>query len=153
MSVSWNRRFFLPLAGSLVIAAVTGLAPVDAMPADQAFSSAASVVVQLQSSRPGMTLLSDYSQTTDPERLLGLPGQYLARATFYDPAVTPDPTGVTGMVEVFAQPKHLAARLQTLDQTLESDLPIGPVLLRLFPAADQTTLAAYRTALYALVLT
>jgi hypothetical protein len=154
MQVSRKYRALLPLMGSALIAALTCWAPVEAMPDNQAFSSAASVVVQLQCARPSMTLLSDYSQTTDPEHLLGLTGQYLARATFNDYDVTSDPGGVTGIVEVFASTRDMLSRQQTMVKPDgESDAVVGPVLVRLFGLKDRATFDAYQAALNVIVLT
>jgi hypothetical protein len=91
----------------------------------QSISPAAQIIVQL-----GRPVERDYNATTDPEGLLGLPGQYVARATFAD-----------GSVEVFSTPADRDGRAQYLANTSTdllyvADYSTGSVLLRVSVAAQ-----------------
>src|SRR5438046_492449 len=89
-----------PAIGALVLALallVATAAPALARPFEQAtLSQAARVVTQLTTRYSTIASLTDYTARTDPDQLLGLPGQYVARADFEDT------NGVAGTVEVFA---------------------------------------------------
>jgi hypothetical protein len=129
--------------GPLQLQAVPVLAQSNA-----AFSQAAALVAQLQSARPSVTLLVDYSQDTDPEYLLGLPGQYQAKATFADSVMSAAPGTPTGSIEVFARATQLQNRLSSMLRTPgEHDIIFGAVLVRVFVSRGADDLNAYCFAL------
>src|SRR3954451_8532989 len=87
--------------------------------AASSISQAAAIAAQLS---PNVVSLTDYAATSDPDQLLGLPGQYTAKATFTDL------NHVVGGIEVSARPDDLANRLfqrQALQASAseEVDLP------------------------------
>jgi hypothetical protein len=114
-------------------------------------SAAAAIAAQLS---PSLVTLTDYNAATDPDQLLGLPGQYIARAAFTDL------NHVAGVVEVFPTPEDFANRVFTLKalqvyESEEVDLPPDAtdpgarVLLRLWiprTAQRDNTLSAYSAA-------
>jgi len=117
-------------------------------------SPAAAIAAQLNSNLVNVT---DYTAATDPEQLLGVPGEYTAKAAFADAR------GVVGTVEVFATPDDFANRLFTIkalqvSPSVETDLPdtgdpTARVLVRLWippelpPDALRTYQANFATAL------
>ncbi len=126
-------------------------APASAAPT---ISPAAAIAAQLSSN---VVSLTDYTATTDPEQLLGIPGQYTSKAGFTDLY------HVVGVVEVFDTPGDLANRLfqlravqvyaaEEMDIPLEAD-STSRVLLRLwipptaFPGTFDSYAIAFRTAL------
>jgi hypothetical protein len=116
--------------------------------AQAAVSPAAMIAGQLAT--PGFTItsVSDYTALTDPDGLLGAPGQYIARAGFIDSTGVVGLTGVTGDVEVFASARDAKTRLNGLAAGAagqELDIPLNLVILRLYnPRAD---VGAYKLAL------
>ena len=118
-------------------------------------SAAASAVVQLQGSLSGITLLNDYTQDTDPEHLLGLPGQYIAKANLHDAALSRDSQEVTGSIEVFASARDLNSRKLAIGRAFpyEGNFSTGLILVRLFSSTTPDQLAAYRDATQAIVIT
>jgi hypothetical protein len=113
----------------LIALLVVAAAPASAL-AQAAVSPAANVAGQLVI--PGSTILSvsDFTAATDPDLLLGAPGQYIAKARFIDSA------GVQGDVEVFANARD--ARTRTLGLAgaaaagQELDVQQGLVLVRFY---------------------
>ncbi len=93
-------------------------------------SSAALVVLQLQASVPTLRLQTDYTATNDPDGLLGLPGQYTAKAAFGQGDV---PAGYVEVFDTFGDRASRARRLQQQSNT-ETDISSGKILLRLLPA-------------------
>jgi hypothetical protein len=123
---------------------------VDAVPEFQAPSSAALAVQQLQSSVPSVQLVADLSSATDPDGLLGLPGQYSSKAQFsdsYNPAC-PGANEPACFIEVFDSPSALASRLRSLHD--EADLSHGTVLVRVLGVSSAP--ADYQAAVSTLVL-
>jgi len=113
-----------------------------------AFSQAAALVAQLQSVRPSVSLLVDYSQDTDPEYLLGLPGQYQAKATFADSLMSAPAGTATGSIEVFARASQLQNRLSSMLRAPgERDITFGTILVRVFVSRGADDLNAYCSAL------
>jgi hypothetical protein len=122
-------------------------------PAFQAPSQAALAVQQLQASVPSIELVADLSSATDPDGLLGLPGQYTSKAQFSDSSnpACPDANQPACFVEVFDSPSALASRAKALHG--EADLSNGSqgtVLVRVLGVASAPT--DYRGALSTLVL-
>src|SRR5262245_20926624 len=89
---------------------------------------------------PNVVNLNDFTATSDPDQLLGLPGQYTSKATFTDL------DHLVGTVEVFARPEDLAGRLfqlqavrgsasQEIDLPADANDPNARVLLRLWVPA------------------
>jgi hypothetical protein len=97
------------------------LAGAPAVAAQQRASQAAFVAYQLQ-----LEVQSDYTLESDPDQLLGLPGQYTARAMFDG-----------GSVEVFSSPADRDVRWHSLVESGSSewlyraDFNTASVLLRL----------------------
>jgi len=126
----------LVLSTFLLAAGTSGVASA------QSLSPATSVVWQLQATIPTISGVVELTPTTDPDQLLGAPGQYIARTNFQDSQ------GLTGSVEVFADTKSLAARqaFLTISGTgsPEHDVARGTVLLRVYtPAAVPNYDAAF----------
>ena len=109
----------IPIAFVLVVLAGAPLAV-----AQHRASQAALVVNQLQ-----QVVQSDYTLETDPDQLLGLPGQYTSRAVF-----------AGGSVEVFSSPADRDVRWRSLADTsgewlYRADFNTASVLLRLSGSA------------------
>jgi hypothetical protein len=90
----------------------------------QPLSPAAQIIVQL-----GRPVLRDYDTVTDPDQLLGLPGQYFSRAAFDE-----------GSVEVFSTAADRDGRIHYLASTstdllYQADYAAGRVLLRVSATA------------------
>ncbi len=103
-----------------LIASLIGVLSPASLFAQAAISPAASIAGQLGT--PGGAILGvvDFTTVTDPDGLLGAPGQYIAKARFTDSA------GISGDVE-------------------EVDTAQGLVILRLYFLSGDAN--AYRTAL------
>jgi hypothetical protein len=136
----------LHVASVWLIAVLIAALPVTTF-AQAAVSPAAIVAGQLGT--PGRTILSvsDFTVQTDPDLLLGAPGQYIARARFVDTA------GVQGDVEVFANARdartHLGALAGAVTAGQEVDVTEGLVLVRLYNLLGDSQ--AYQAALAAAV--
>jgi len=130
------------VALALVLLAATA-SPVSALPFQQAaVSSAARVAAQLSTPSSTIKGLTDYNARSDPDGLLGLPGQYIARADFN---VSNE---ISGPVEVFATSSDRARRQQGLGPGAQAAyIWNGRVLLRLFGSPSTWQLQAYRDAL------
>ena len=126
---AWRR--IAVLAAFSILPSGLLAAPVTAAPAKNAsLSQAANVVYQLQYYRDGVSLLADLTPSTDPERLVGLPGQYLSRAVFTDARASNGE--INGIVEVFEYPVDLRRRRSTMKRFPdEIDVVSGTILLRL----------------------
>jgi hypothetical protein len=129
---------------------LAGWSPALAITEDQALSPAALVVAQLGSTLP-VTLITDYTAQSDPEHLLGSPGQYIAKATFNDSSVSNQ--DATGIVEVFASQADMNVRYNVVSSSSgERDIPFGTLLLRVSTATPDATLSQYQAALGSLLL-
>jgi hypothetical protein len=93
--------------------------------AQSAVSPAAVIAGQMTTPDSTIVSVSDFTPATDPDLLLGAPGQYVAKARFLDSA------GVQGDVEVFANARDARARLAGLAGGQEIDVTQGLVVLRL----------------------
>jgi len=126
-----------------LIALLIGVLSPASLFAQAAISPAASIAGQLGT--PGDTILSvvDFTTVTDPDGLLGAPGQYIAKARFTDSA------GISGDVEVFANARDARTRLGSLAGAAavgqEVDTAQGLVILRLYFLSGDDN--AYRTAM------
>ncbi|MBV9544552.1 MAG: hypothetical protein JOY61_09245 [Chloroflexi bacterium] len=103
-------------------------------------SQAAVLAGKMATAGQTITSVVDLTGQTDPDGLLGLNGEYVAKAQFADTA------GVTGYVEVFNNARDANARRATLaaNNGGETDIVNGAVVLRVMqPSADAT---AYATA-------
>ena len=134
------------LRSALFAAIVAGaLAPAttSAMPA---VSPAAVIAGQLVTSDTVILTVSDYTAPTDPDGLLGLAGEYIAKAQFADSA------DVNGYVEVFGNTRDATTRMLSLSGAMATGQEIdfqpnqSPVVLRLFNVS-QGGAQAYRNAL------
>ena len=117
-----------PLLSRLLIPVAVIAINASTVAASSGVSPAAAIAVQLS---PSLTGLTDFTSLSDPEHLLGLPGQYIAKAQFEDA------NQVTGIVEVFAYPDDFNARLSTLEfavtsQEVDVSAPNSKVIVRLF---------------------
>jgi len=132
------EKAHLGLVALLIIAAVPGHALAQA-----AVSPAAVVAGQLATPGNSIVSVSDYTSATDPEFLLGAPGQYIAKAHFTDS------TGIVGDVEVFANARDERTRARGLSGAVaagqEVDVEQGTVLVRFYGLVGDGQ--AYRDAL------
>jgi hypothetical protein len=114
-------------------------------PADQAaVSPAARVVAQLVIPFTSIVSLTDYTMRSDPDGLLGLPGQYVSKARFYDS------DGAAGNVEVFATLTDRTRREAALRATGQYPTAVnGRALLALDTYDYDWQVQAYRSAFYA----
>jgi hypothetical protein len=126
----------------------TSIAPVPATsaPAPSPALSAAAVVTALTGAGLPITGVTVYTDSTDPNHLLGRPNGYTSKAAFVDKRVkasdahdsTKGSVSLGGSAEVFATPEGASARakyIATVDKSMqmlgaEYDYVSGPVLLR-----------------------
>jgi len=101
---------------------------VAAAPLNQAsVSAAATIASRLGTADNPITAVVDVTPYTDPDQLLGLPGQYVSKAYFRDT------NNLDGVVEVFATAADASSRKATLEYAFdERDVIRGAVLVRLF---------------------
>ena len=114
---------------------------------------AASVVATLKAAGLPIGDSAAYTAATDPNALLGRPGQYVSKVNFWDSRVQrSSPNEITpgdgGSVETFANTTDAAARLKYVTALAASaplfneyDYQVGTVVLRLshFLTPDQAT--------------
>jgi len=126
----------------LIAVLVAALSPATLF-AQAAISPAASIAGQLGTPFSTILGVSDFTAVTDPDGLLGAPGQYIAKARFTDSA------GISGDVEVFANARDARTRLGSLAGASavgqEVDVPEGLVIVRLYYLNGDAS--AYRAAL------
>jgi hypothetical protein len=87
-----------------------------------------------------------YTSGTDPDGLLGRPGQYIGKVVFVDTRVAP----AGGSLEVFRNSADVAARVAHLHQAAQPREYLytsGPVLLRLSAALTPEAAEDYATTL------
>lgn len=138
---------------SLVLLVLAGCSSVPPPPADQVAARLAAAITEADL---GATLTPE----TDPNRLLGRPGQYTSAATVVDQRVPEelrsDPTGVDAgaKVEVFSDESEAQARADYIGQIaevsplgVEYDYQVGAVLLRVSKELPPATAEQYRAAL------
>ena len=114
-------------------------------PAPAATLDAAAVVAKLQAAVPSIAAGVTITAESDPNKLLGRPGQYTSKVTFTDSRIKAadvdgedkDSVARGGAVEVFATAEDAAARVtyiqgivKTMPAFLEYDYAQGPVVLR-----------------------
>ena len=135
-------------------ASPAGSAPTSQPPAGGV--SDQSLVVALQSAGLPMDDIVIYTATTDPNHLLGRPGQYTAKASWHDTRL-PSPTNPAapevsdgGGIEIFADHASAQARadyIQNIGKNIpflaEYDYVHGPVVLRLSKSLTPDQAAAY----------
>jgi hypothetical protein len=140
-----SMKHSIPLQAAhawLIALLITAAVPAHTL-AQAAVSPAAVIAGQLVT--PGTTILSisDFTPATDPDLLLGAPGQYVAKARFVDS------TGVQGDVEVFASARDERARARLLAGMAtagqEVDVEQGLILVRFYGLVGDGQ--AYRDAL------
>ncbi|MGH4013364.1 MAG: hypothetical protein ACRDSL_05410 [Pseudonocardiaceae bacterium] len=148
------------LAGVLILA----LAACGTPAADTADSpTAQQVVTKLAQRIPTVTPGQVFTAETDPHHLLGRPGGYLSKASFFDNRIDPNTASASqggiqrgGSVEAFAD-EHSAQRrmehLQTLGPPFgeEYHYVSGPVLVRVANALTPGQASEYATALAEIV--
>ena len=109
------------------------------------------------------TLLVDYTATTDPELLLGKPGQYVAAASFTDDrcdrSLAGDSDGLVithgGIVEIWPDATSAQSRIDAFTRLRdgnflrpdETDVVSGRVVLRLCRGLRQPEIDAYKATL------
>jgi ABC-type transporter MlaC component len=149
-------RCILPLiAGVTLLTACTSAPFTQQQPAtaEQVVAQIAHVILTV---KPGLT----YTSETDPNKLLGRPGQYTSKATFTDSRITPgfldepDSVGRGGSVEVFPdeqaaqnRSKYVQAVTAGLPAAVEYDYTAGPVLVRVGKALTPAQAGEYQKAL------
>lgn len=146
-------------ATSVVFALFLMSLPFESSAAAQSISPATSLVWQLSNQITTVTQVWELTPTTDPDQLLGLPGQYFAKTLFADSQVTLN-SGYTGSIEVFSDTRALTRRQAYLKQYNPADYvvadPRSPshatVLLRIPAAIDPLLLRQYDGAFLGLVL-
>jgi hypothetical protein len=122
-----------PDAAAMSASAVVGVSP------------AARLVRQIVVYPNYVTSLTDYTAKSDMDGLLGLPGQYVAKASFIDSS------GIEGTVEVFATSYDCSRRQYALGTTSQDALIAnGRVLLRLFNQPSYRQTSAYQQAMDAI---
>lgn len=99
-----------------------------------------------------------YDELSDPNELLGRPGQYFAKATWRDARIRPDQddpnrmdVDLGGTVELFRTPAEFEARRQYLELLTTSGVPWfvsyqyarWPVILRVSKALPPSLAAEY----------
>jgi hypothetical protein len=113
-------------------------------------ASSSFVVAALRSNMGHVLASTDYTPDSDPDQLLGLPGQYVSKTAFVDDRVAP----YGGIVEVFGATGDRVARTVTLQkfsqpQSQEYYFGVGVVLLRLSGSLAQAQANDYAAALQA----
>lgn len=105
-----------------------------------------------------------YDATSDPNKLLGRQGYYVAKLNFHDSRLPADPSfdvSAGGSIEVFASKNDLATRFamvatfsRAMPGLAEYDflVPDGPSLLRLSSALTPDQADAYRQAIGGIVV-
>jgi hypothetical protein len=135
---------------SVVLAGLVWLMPAPtAQPAlAQPVSAATNAVWQLeQQLNTTFTSVVELTAGSDPDQLLGFPGQYVAKTTFLNPR------GDTGSVEVFATATDAQSSWQSLSPTSQDAVtPNGRYLLNL-TSTDSGMRSAYQSAFKLLTLT
>ena len=117
--------------------------------------TAEQVVTEIKASGQPILGYTIHTAETDPERLLGRPGQYTSKVTFSDrrlargggsEAATVD---AGGAVEVFAAPAHAARRAQRLAAAPRPPFLFrrGPVLVQVSPQLGRKAAVGYDAAL------
>lgn len=159
-----SHRTASPVAGSTImatttVAAVTSTTATTKAPAKD---TAAEVAAKLKAAGLPITGLIVYDATTDPNHLLGRPGQYTSKAAWVDTRLKVDPNvkldpgdvGLGGGVEVFpdaAGARARADRIQSLTQAVpilgvEYDYLASGILVRVSGALTPAQAADYGTA-------
>ncbi|OKI14183.1 hypothetical protein [Streptomyces sp. CB03911] len=120
-------------------------APPAPVPTTAATLDAAAVVAKLHAAVPSVAAGVTITAESDPNKLLGRPGQYTSKVTFTDSRIKAadvdgedkDSVARGGAVEVFATEADAAARVtyiqgivKTMPAFLEYDYAQGPVVLR-----------------------
>lgn len=122
--------------------------------------TAQQVVEQLAQRVPTVKPGVVYTAETDPNHLLGRPGQYLSKAMFVDTRIkpgaidSPDSVAVGGSVEVFADGQGAQARMKYIQAitagfptAAEYDYASGPVLVRVGKTLTPAQASEYQKAL------
>lgn len=139
--------------GLVVVIAAVAAASASARPV-----TAVSVLKALQAHRMPIDRYVAYTASSDPNHLLGRPGQYVSKVNFHDKRLKFDKTYDTrggGSVETFANHADAARRfkyVQGFGKTslfAEYDYLNGTVLLRLSNVLTPKQAAAYKKALLA----
>jgi hypothetical protein len=99
----------------------------------------------------------EYTAETDPNELLGRPGQYVSKVNFNDKRLTPDDdftVDAGGSIEAFASPDEAAARVAYIDSVTEGNAMLveyhwanGPVVLRVSKGLTPDQADEYRSIL------
>ncbi len=121
-------------------------------------SSAESIVLALQSMGLPIGDYLVYSAETDPNELLGRPGQYIGKVNFVDSSISPGAIALDindgGSIEVFASEANAQVRhdyvvevTQSTPLLAEYDFIQGTVLLRLSKSFTPDEAAVYEAAL------
>ena len=133
----------LPMRYLWLMAALIGALTPATLFAQAAISPAASIAGQLGTPFSTILGVDDYTAVTDPDGLLGAPGQYIAKARFMDSA------NIAGDVEVFANARDTRTRLGSLAGASaagqEVDVQQGLVIVRLYFLSGDPS--AYKAAL------
>lgn len=121
--------------------------------------TASQVTSDLQKAKLPVTGVIVYTESSDPNKLMGRPNQYITKTQFGDSRVKQlDPTDpVGGTIETFANKEDLNDR-KTYIEGIEKDMPAmteyiytnGNYLLRLDKSLTKTQAEQYKTAFMAI---
>jgi hypothetical protein len=134
--------------------------PITSFAGQQPQLTAQQVVAQLAQRVPTVKPGVVYTAATDPNHLLGRPGQYTSKATFTDSRITPgfldgpNSVGRGGSVEAFPdeqaaqnRSKYLQAVAASFPAAVEYDYTSGPVLVRVGKILTPAQASEYQKAL------
>lgn len=143
----------LATVAALLLLVVSGCSSAPPPPANQVADRLAAAIAEAD---PGLTLTAE----SDPNRLLGRPGQYTSAASIVDQRIPEelrgDPTSVDAgaKVEVFSDESEAQARANYIGQIaqasplgVEYDYQVGAVLLRVSGKLPPAAAEQYRAAL------
>jgi hypothetical protein len=149
-----NRHSWLRLLALLVCAFGLLATPVGAGAHAQKTWKPADVIAALKKAGLPITASRVYTESNDPNKLMGRPGQYIGKANFLDRRIKFDQFSVSdgGSVETFANKSDANVRFKYMSAVArtplfaEYDYLEGTVLLRIASDLTPTQAKAYETA-------
>jgi hypothetical protein len=126
-------------------------------PPSAAAVTAQQVVTELKAHSLPVALASVYTAATDPNHLLGRPGEYTSKADFTDTRLASSATGVAagGSVEIFPEQSDAVRRAVYIESVTQAapvagaeyDYVAGDILLRVSGTLTPAQATAYEDAL------